>query len=252
MKSRRLEMSREHLDQLRKDLHESPDRPHRDHLSDEELVRYTMGTLGDEETRICDLHLLACRPCCEALERMLVEYEKHQQGYRASRDRHGLEEGSRSRDRDVSRGGGADSRQEARKAISPIVVVIASVVLLILLAGLLLPVLSKAKSRPPDIRCIANLKQLGIAAVMYANDHGGRLPPNYVAMSNELSSPKILVCPSDRRSVRATDWAELSSSNITYEFLVPGSELSNVLNRAVFRCPIHNSSWMGNDTVDRQ
>jgi prepilin-type N-terminal cleavage/methylation domain-containing protein/prepilin-type processing-associated H-X9-DG protein len=44
------------------------------------------------------------------------------------------------------------------------------------LAGLLLPTLAKAKTRAYEARCINNLKQLGTALQMYADDHGDRLP----------------------------------------------------------------------------
>lgn len=47
-----------------------------------------------------------------------------------------------------------------------------------ILAGLLLPALSAAKSRAHSTRCAANLKQFGVALLLYAQDHDDRLPPN--------------------------------------------------------------------------
>ena len=44
------------------------------------------------------------------------------------------------------------------------------------LAGLLLPVLSSAKRKAQSARCLGNLRQIGIAVRVYANDNGGRLP----------------------------------------------------------------------------
>ena len=40
-----------------------------------------------------------------------------------------------------------------------------------ILAGLLLPALSRAKERARSANCISNLKQMGVAVVMYADDH---------------------------------------------------------------------------------
>jgi hypothetical protein len=44
-------------------------------------------------------------------------------------------------------------------------------------AGLLLPALAKAKSRAQTINSVSNLKQLGLAARMYANDNKDKFPP---------------------------------------------------------------------------
>ena len=45
-----------------------------------------------------------------------------------------------------------------------------------ILAGLLLPALSRAKDKALDTRCLNNLKQIGIAVYSYADDHENRLP----------------------------------------------------------------------------
>lgn len=45
-----------------------------------------------------------------------------------------------------------------------------------LLAGLLLPVLGVAKGKAQSARCVSNLRQIGIAVRLYADDHAGRLP----------------------------------------------------------------------------
>jgi prepilin-type N-terminal cleavage/methylation domain-containing protein/prepilin-type processing-associated H-X9-DG protein len=45
-----------------------------------------------------------------------------------------------------------------------------------ILAALLLPALGRAKGKAHDTACISNLRQLGIAISLYADDHNGRLP----------------------------------------------------------------------------
>ena len=43
-----------------------------------------------------------------------------------------------------------------------------------ILAALLLPALARGKSAAQRLRCVGNLHQLGLAAQMYRDDHGGR------------------------------------------------------------------------------
>jgi type II secretory pathway pseudopilin PulG len=45
-----------------------------------------------------------------------------------------------------------------------------------ILAGLLLPALAAAKGKARSTRCVSNLRQIGIAVRLYADDHRGRLP----------------------------------------------------------------------------
>jgi len=52
------------------------------------------------------------------------------------------------------------------------------IAIIAILAALLLPALSKAKSVGRSIHCLNNLRQLQLAWMNYADDHEGRLVPN--------------------------------------------------------------------------
>ena len=87
------------------------------------------------------------------------------------------------------------------------------------LAAVLLPALAKSGSER-YFGCINNLRQIGLAMRMWANESEDRFPwemdpPNdsnlhsvvdyFRAASNELSSPKLLTCPSSGKS-KASSW----------------------------------------------
>jgi prepilin-type N-terminal cleavage/methylation domain-containing protein len=105
------------------------------------------------------------------------------------------------------------------------------IAIIAILAGMLLPALAKAKAKAQRIACVNNCKQVGLSFRIFANDNEDKLPfqvstnqggssefvtvaastvPNhymhFLAMSNELSTPKVIVCPSDTGRQNATNW----------------------------------------------
>src|SRR6185295_17548483 len=80
---------------------------------------------------------------------------------------------------------------------------------------------AEQRAKAQSIACINNLKQIGLAARVWATDNNDILPPNWLCQSNELSTPKILVCPADAARTAAPNWASFSAANVSYEFLNP-------------------------------
>jgi len=97
---------------------------------------------------------------------------------------------------------------------------------------------AKAKEKAEAIACINNLKQLGLAARVWALDNNDMTPPNVLDMTNEMSTPKILYCPSDKGRQMADTFASYTTANCSYEYLAPDAPETEP-SRVLFRCPIH-------------
>ncbi len=67
-------------------------------------------------------------------------------------------------------------QSQAQQLAFTLIELLVVVAIIGILAGLLLPAVTRAKDKSRDILCISNLKQLGIAVRLYADEHNGTLP----------------------------------------------------------------------------
>jgi len=123
-------------------------------------------------------------------------------------------------------------KRNAAMTLFEVGIVIAVVMILVVL---LLPALTRRRHGGSYINCVNNLKQIGLAYRIWEGDHGdiypmgisvtnggsmemvatGNVVQTFLVMSNELSTPRLLVCPNDGRLL-ATSFSGLSASNISY------------------------------------
>ena len=110
--------------------------------------------------------------------------------------------------------------------------------------------LENARAKAESMACINNLKQIGLAARIWANDNSDVLPSGWLAMTNELVTPKILICPSDKGHTTASDWRHFSAANVSYEFLNPnGTDREPQV--VLARCPMHNHVCLSDGSVQQ-
>lgn len=62
------------------------------------------------------------------------------------------------------------------------------IAIIALLLGILLPALGKARGTAREAVCLANMRSIGQAMMMYANDHNAKYPANTVGVGNTIQS----------------------------------------------------------------
>lgn len=113
-----------------------------------------------------------------------------------------------------------------------------------------LPWLARTRARSSRVACISNLKQVGLAFRIWAGDNrdvfpmqvstnqggskeyvsSGQVIPHFLAISNELVSPKVLLCSDDKgRGPRVSEFPMLRQKNLSYFVGVDASETNSMM-----------------------
>ena len=113
-----------------------------------------------------------------------------------------------------------------------------------ILAALLMPALQQGKARAMRIGCVSDLREIGLADHLFANDHAGKFPtqvstndggsleivtageatPNpfyysyqlLLPLTGSLVTPRLAVCPSDLQRWAATNFTQFNNWNVSY------------------------------------
>ena len=121
------------------------------------------------------------------------------------------------------------------------------IAIIAILASLLLPALSKAKEKGKSISCINNLRQMGLASKIYADDHNSRFPFTFQVRGDNVfrkawfnflqpyqQTTNLLLCPNKSKKFKElvalypSELGDKAVSNYSMNFLLGGCDWPNV------------------------
>jgi len=115
------------------------------------------------------------------------------------------------------------------------------IAIIALLMAVLLPALSRARGLAQSIACRNHLRQLQTCWLMYANDHGGTLPPNLSVYDLSTGEPipgldlRLTWCAGNART-------DLDTTNIEAGYLFPYNRST-----AIYHCPADQARVPGSN-----
>ncbi len=108
------------------------------------------------------------------------------------------------------------------------------------LARLAIPAMARTRARSSRVKCVHNLKSVGLGLRVFATDSNGAWPwqvstnqggsreflqdpslvwPHFLALSNELSTPRIARCPNDLTGTQPAFWRDAKNNSAFSYFL---------------------------------
>lgn len=115
-----------------------------------------------------------------------------------------------------------------------------------ILAGLLLPALSRAKQRGLSIACLNQLKQLQLCFHLYTVDNRGFLPPNNFVYLIDTEGPDPVMFDTNMTWCPGNTRLDTTTANIERGLLFPYNRST-----AIYRCPADKSTVETPDGASR-
>lgn len=113
-------------------------------------------------------------------------------------------------------------------------------VVIVVLALLAIPALARLQPKASRTKCINQLKVVGMGLRILSTDHNGAWPwrvstnnggsreflqdpslvwPHFLALSNELSTPRFIRCPNDATGIQPVTWRDATNNSASSYFL---------------------------------
>jgi prepilin-type processing-associated H-X9-DG protein len=106
------------------------------------------------------------------------------------------------------------------------------IALIVILIGMIDVPSANVRAKAQRISCVNNLKQIGLGWRLFSDDNEKRFPGiieqtgtdsipfdivrRFMIASNEIGSPKVLVCPGDKEKAPVSDWSSFGKQNSTH------------------------------------
>ena len=139
------------------------------------------------------------------------------------------------------------------------------------------PDLIRLKSKAYSISCKNSLKMIGVSLRMWSIDHQDLYPFNvstnqggtrelcssdaegfesnpvafFRAISEYITTPRILRCPADFKRTASMDWASLGTNNISYLLRSSTDPDRTIPDEVIAICPIHGLVLRADGSVEK-
>jgi prepilin-type processing-associated H-X9-DG protein len=119
-----------------------------------------------------------------------------------------------------------------------------------LLISILLPSLNRAREQANRIKCASNMRQIGQAIQIYANENKGQMPPDLdTLVANADVTSEIFVCPASQDE-RAPTGGKLTTGHLSYVYVyTPGTQWQVNTDRVVLYEPMTNHGKEGTNIL---